>query len=151
MKKLVIFLTFLVLTIFVKGQSPLGVEIENDSVNCCRTLEKTTADNDIVNVPVLYSAQFVFVKLSGYPKFRFAVLGSLNGTEYEEIYQSDTITEDNRTFVDNVWDTLISIPTVDAVALTYMGIRTELIDSTQALEQHHDLIITTPNLFLIAQ
>lgn len=147
MKKLILTLLAGFVMTQTYGQIKLGI-LKNDSVICCRTIKGTTLKNEIVNVPVIYTAQFRVDTISGYQKFVWSIIGSTDRETWFPIL-SDTVTEDKNDWTDGHWDTLIM--ETDAIVIPNLGLQIETIDSTQSSKHKHDLIITTPTISLPAR
>lgn len=145
MKKLLIIL-IASLSLSVQAQIKLGI-INYDSLECCKTIRGKTGDNEIFDVPVIYTAQYAVDSISGYPNFILRVVSSTDGDRWNVL---NTITKSPGTIVwdsNNKWDTLIIETT--PFAAEYLGLEVETVDSTQVAKHKHDLIIQPYNLFTI--
>jgi len=146
MKKLLIIL-FAFASLPANSQIKQAI-INQDSLKCCRTIQGKTREKEMLNVPIIYTAQLVVDSISGYPNFNWAVISSTDGKTWNPI-NSGSKQIASITWEDSSWDTIFSETT--PFSTLYLGIEIETVDSVQVAKHKHDLIITPYNLFFVPQ
>ena len=137
----IFFLLILFLSVNTKAQFNFQQKkipiIDVDSLPCCKTVKGTAAGS--ISRPVIYSVQMHVDSVSGYPNFNWSVIASNNNLFWYSL-KTGTITMANPNWEDGAWDTLIFDTTPFTILM--LGVEIETIDSVQATEQRHDMIIT---------
>jgi hypothetical protein len=140
MKKLIIILLGC-LSLSASAQIKLGI-INYDSLECCKTIRGKTARNEILNAPIIYTAQLSVDSISGFPNFNWAVVASTDGKSWNSVMNGSKPIA-SIVWEDSHWDTILIGTT--PFSAQYLGIEIETTDSTQVAKHKHDLIITPYN------